>query len=225
MVHSPRRRSNRRSESRRSSEFTGRKPTTDRRQDLAPMTCSLTGDERHQANHPKHHDQHTSKRGLGGPERLPAPPRVGAGRRRSDRVLGQRRGGWRGPPLQRPARWQVRAHGRALHRVHADDTNRLRRGRRVLRHEKLFERYGFAINLESVGPDRTEVAIETHYTPRNPLYGLLNRLMMRRQFRKVCDELLAGLRAFAESRDRSPASKAGGIPAAGERPAGAAPAS
>lgn len=90
--------------------------------------------------------------------------------------------------------------------------------------KKLFEHYGFAINLESVGPDKTEVAIETHHTPRNPLYGLLNRLMMRRQFRKVCDELLAGLRAFAESRDRSPASMAGGIPAPGERPAGAAPA-
>jgi len=90
--------------------------------------------------------------------------------------------------------------------------------------KKLFEHYGFAINLASVGPDKTEVAIETHYTPRNPLYRFLNRVMMRRQFRKVCDELLAGLRAFAESRDRSPASKAGGIPAPGERPAGAAPA-
>jgi uncharacterized protein YndB with AHSA1/START domain len=92
---------------------------------------------------------------------------------------------------------------------------------------KLFEHYGFAIDLESVGPDKTEVAIETHYTPRTPLYGLLNRLMMRRRFRNVCDELLAGLRAFAESRDRSPASKAGGIPLPpppGERPAGAAPA-
>jgi uncharacterized protein YndB with AHSA1/START domain len=89
---------------------------------------------------------------------------------------------------------------------------------------KLFEHYGFAIDLAAVGPDKTEVAIETRYTPRTPLYGLLNRLMMRRRFRNVCDERSAGLRAFAESRDRAPASKAGGIPAPGERPAGAAPA-
>lgn len=68
---------------------------------------------------------------------------------------------------------------------------------------KMFEHYGFAINLESVGPDKTTVAIETHYTPRSPMYGLLNRLMMRRQFQGVCDELLAGLRAFAESRSHA----------------------
>jgi hypothetical protein len=66
----------------------------------------------------------------------------------------------------------------------------------------LFDHYGFAINLESESPERTRVTLETHYTPRNPMYGLLNKLMMRRQFRKVCAEIVGGLKTFAESRYR-----------------------
>jgi uncharacterized protein YndB with AHSA1/START domain len=65
---------------------------------------------------------------------------------------------------------------------------------------KMFDHYGFAINLESEGSERTRVTLETHYTPRNPIYGLLNALMLRRQFRKVCEEIVGGLKTFAESR-------------------------
>jgi len=46
------------------------------------------------------------------------------------------------------------------------------------------ETHGFAINLESEGSERTRVTLESHYTPRNPMYGLLNALMLRRQFRR-----------------------------------------
>ena len=41
---------------------------------------------------------------------------------------------------------------------------------------------------------------KTHYTPRNPLYTLLNELVLRRRFEKVCDGIVAGLKNFAESR-------------------------
>jgi len=69
---------------------------------------------------------------------------------------------------------------------------------------KMFDNYGFAINLESEGSERTRVTLETHYTPRNPMYGLLNALMLRRQFRKVSEEIVGGLKTFAESRYRAP---------------------
>ena len=32
---------------------------------------------------------------------------------------------------------------------------------------KMFDDYGFSLNLERLGPERTRVTIETHYTPRN----------------------------------------------------------
>jgi uncharacterized protein YndB with AHSA1/START domain len=69
---------------------------------------------------------------------------------------------------------------------------------------KMFDHYGFAINLESDGSEQTRVTLETHYTPRNLMYGLLNALMLRRQFQKVCEEILGGLKTFAESRYRAP---------------------
>jgi len=69
---------------------------------------------------------------------------------------------------------------------------------------KMFDHYGFAINLESEGAEKTHVTLETHYTPRNPMYGLLNKLMMRRQFQKVCEEIVGGLKTFTESRYRAP---------------------
>jgi len=69
---------------------------------------------------------------------------------------------------------------------------------------KMFEHYGFTINLESEGSEKTRVTLETHYTPRNTMYGLLNKLMMRRQFRNVCEEILGGLKTFAESRHNAP---------------------
>jgi len=69
---------------------------------------------------------------------------------------------------------------------------------------RMFEHYGFAINLASVASGKTLVTLQTHYTPRNPMYGLLNRLMMRRKFEKVCEEIVAGLKTFTESRYRVP---------------------
>lgn len=71
---------------------------------------------------------------------------------------------------------------------------------------RLFDDYGFAINLEAEPPERTRVTLETHYTPRNWLYGLLNTLVMRRRLRAVCEEIVAGLKSFTESRyrDRQP---------------------
>ena len=69
---------------------------------------------------------------------------------------------------------------------------------------RMFEHYGFAINLESAGPEKTLVTLETHYTPRNPMYRLLNRLLLRRKFENVCEEIVGGLKTFTESRDRVP---------------------
>src|SRR6266568_247256 len=69
---------------------------------------------------------------------------------------------------------------------------------------KMFDHYGFAINLESEGSEKkTHVTLETHYTPRNPIYGLFNKLMIRRQFQKVCAEIVGGLKDFTESRYRA----------------------
>jgi uncharacterized protein YndB with AHSA1/START domain len=65
---------------------------------------------------------------------------------------------------------------------------------------KMFDHYGFGINLKSKGPEKTQVTLQTHYTPRNPIYGALNKLMLRRQFEKVCTEIVGGLKLFAESR-------------------------
>ena len=69
---------------------------------------------------------------------------------------------------------------------------------------KMFDHYGFAVNLESEGSEKTRVTLQTHYTPRNPMYGLLNKLTMRRQLEKVCTEIVGGLKTFTESRYRPP---------------------
>lgn len=67
---------------------------------------------------------------------------------------------------------------------------------------KMFADYGFTQTLEPIGAGRTELRIDTYYTPRNPLYSLMNRLMMRRQFTKTVDGLLEGLKRLSEQRDR-----------------------
>jgi uncharacterized protein YndB with AHSA1/START domain len=72
---------------------------------------------------------------------------------------------------------------------------------------KMFDHYGFAINLESGESKKTHVTLETHYTPRNPVYGLLNKLMIRRRFQKVCAEIVGGLKDFTESRYRAQESR------------------
>ena len=68
----------------------------------------------------------------------------------------------------------------------------------------MFDHYGFAINLEYEGAERTRVTLETHYTPRNPMSGLLNKLMMRRKFGRVSEEIVGGLKTFTESRHSAP---------------------
>jgi uncharacterized protein YndB with AHSA1/START domain len=69
---------------------------------------------------------------------------------------------------------------------------------------RMFEHYGFAINLEPMASGKTLVILETHYTPRNPIYGLVNRLLMRRKFEKVCEEIVGGLKTCTESRHLGP---------------------
>lgn len=56
-----------------------------------------------------------------------------------------------------------------------------------------------AITRDHGGP--TRVRMETFYNPRTALFAVLNVLVMRRRFRVVVDELLAGLVQFAARRD------------------------
>lgn len=65
---------------------------------------------------------------------------------------------------------------------------------------KMFADYGFALNVEPIGNDRTAVRIETHYTPRNFVYAVLNGVMMRRRFAAVVGALLEGLKRLSEDR-------------------------
>jgi hypothetical protein len=60
--------------------------------------------------------------------------------------------------------------------------------------------YGFAITLEPRSDRTTALRIDTYYTPRNPLYGLLNRLLLRRRLRGTVDGLLEGLKQISEGR-------------------------
>lgn len=69
---------------------------------------------------------------------------------------------------------------------------------------RMFEHYGFALNLEPLASGTTRVILETHYTPRNAIYGLLNRLVMRRKFEQVCEQIVGGLKDFTESRASVP---------------------
>ena len=117
-------------------------------------------------------------------------------------MLARRRSGRRGPSLQRQPRRQIWSHGRTLHRVHSDVAYVVDDESFGMR--KMFDHYGFVINLESEGSEKkTHVTLETHYTPRNPMYGLFNKLMIRRQFQKVCAEIVGGLKDFTESRYRA----------------------
>jgi uncharacterized protein YndB with AHSA1/START domain len=65
---------------------------------------------------------------------------------------------------------------------------------------RMFEHYGFAISLEPTSFGMTAVTLETYYTPRNAIYGVLNRLLIRRRFEQVCEEIVEGLKTFTESR-------------------------
>jgi len=63
---------------------------------------------------------------------------------------------------------------------------------------RMFEHYGFALNVASVDSSHTRVTLETHYTPRNWIFNLMNDIMIRRQFESVCEEIVGGLKRFVE---------------------------
>ena len=65
---------------------------------------------------------------------------------------------------------------------------------------KMFDHYGFSLDLAALDSETTRVTIETHYTPRNPISALMNATFMRRQFRNVANDILNGLKAFTETR-------------------------
>jgi len=65
---------------------------------------------------------------------------------------------------------------------------------------KMLTNYGFTAHFTATTSERTDVLIETFYASANPIAAVLNRLVMRRKFRGVIDELLGGLRTLAEQR-------------------------
>ncbi len=69
---------------------------------------------------------------------------------------------------------------------------------------KLLTDYGFTAHFTPTTSDQTTVRIETFYTPASPAATVLNRLVMRRKFRSVVDELLGGLCTLAEQRHTQP---------------------
>ena len=65
---------------------------------------------------------------------------------------------------------------------------------------RMFADYGFTITIDDRLDGTSTVRMDTHYTPRNALFRLLNALMMRRRFASTVDELLSGLKRSSERR-------------------------
>jgi uncharacterized protein YndB with AHSA1/START domain len=65
---------------------------------------------------------------------------------------------------------------------------------------RMLRDYGFTITLEPRSDPTTALRIDTYYTPRNPLYALLNRLLLKRRMRKLVDGLLQGLKQISQRR-------------------------
>jgi uncharacterized protein YndB with AHSA1/START domain len=65
---------------------------------------------------------------------------------------------------------------------------------------RMFDHYGFALELEPGPGGGTCVTLQTHYSPRNALYAVINAAFMRRRFAAACEDLLAGLKSFMESK-------------------------
>jgi uncharacterized protein YndB with AHSA1/START domain len=63
---------------------------------------------------------------------------------------------------------------------------------------RMFDHYGFALDLEPGPEGGTRVVLQTHYSPRNALYAVINATVMRRRFAAACEDLLAGLKSFTE---------------------------
>jgi uncharacterized protein YndB with AHSA1/START domain len=65
---------------------------------------------------------------------------------------------------------------------------------------RMFDDYGFALELDPGTGARTRVTLQTHYSPRNPIYAVMNAVTMRQRFASACQELLVGLKSYVESR-------------------------
>ena len=81
---------------------------------------------------------------------------------------------------------------------------------------KMLTGYGFTAHFTPAASEQTTVRIETFYTPAHPAAAALNRLVMRRKFRDVVDQLLAGLRTLAEQRHIQPETRARRADTSGE---------
>ena len=68
----------------------------------------------------------------------------------------------------------------------------------------MFENYGFSLNLSRLDNQQTLVTLETHYDPKNLVYATMNKAMMRRRFGTVCNDIVSGLKSFAEARVSNP---------------------
>ena len=55
---------------------------------------------------------------------------------------------------------------------------------------RMLQDYGFRMSFAAAGRDRTEITMETFYTPANPLAAVLNQAMMKRKFRTVADDIM-----------------------------------
>ena len=64
---------------------------------------------------------------------------------------------------------------------------------------KMFDDYGFSLDLNPVRADQTNVTLQTHYTPKNLMYAALNVLVVRRQFTQTCQGIVDGLKTFSEA--------------------------
>ena len=69
---------------------------------------------------------------------------------------------------------------------------------------RLLKHYGFTADFTPTTAERTTVRITTVYTPANPMAAALNRLVLRRGFGGIVDDLLYGLRTLAEQRGSRP---------------------
>jgi Polyketide cyclase / dehydrase and lipid transport len=69
---------------------------------------------------------------------------------------------------------------------------------------RMFADYGFTIAIEEGLHGGSIARTETYYTPRNPLFKLINVLIMRKRFESTVDDLLSGLK-HASERDVAPA--------------------
>ncbi len=63
---------------------------------------------------------------------------------------------------------------------------------------RMFADYGFTITIEDGAKGRSRARTDTYYTPRNPLFRLMNALFMRRRFATTVDGLLDGLKRVSE---------------------------